>query len=204
MMLLPTFHANVEWDLAPHLKEMGVRKVFEDVRGLFTIPGSFLNEVKPHVDIQVDQSGIRADAGTVVGAVYRGVMGGPIKPFSMELDRAFVYFVVRNSRRPSSANPPRARQTSTSWRGSDVTKRASRLIRSFSARSVSAFCCCRKESAAPGWNGGSMRVSGACTACRSKQMPVCDGRSCSRHSVRQGARCRSRTASSPPPLWCTA
>ena len=71
---------------------MGVRKVFEDLGRLFTIPLSYVSEVKQTVDIQVDQSGIRADAGTVVGAVYGGVMSGPV-PFSMELDRPFIYLI---------------------------------------------------------------------------------------------------------------
>jgi serine protease inhibitor len=32
-------------------------------------------------------------ANTVIGAIYGGVMGGPVQPFSMELNRPFVYLV---------------------------------------------------------------------------------------------------------------
>jgi serine protease inhibitor len=110
---LPPFHTKVEKDLTPHLKQLGVRKVFEDLGSLFTIPHSYFSEVKQAVDIEVDQLGIRADAGTVVGAIYGGVMGGPVQPFSMELNRPFVYFVrfcragrpefCRARRRPESS-----------------------------------------------------------------------------------------------------
>jgi serine protease inhibitor len=66
---LPPFHIKAERDLAPHLKKMGVRRVFEDLGRLLTIPASYFSEVKQSVDIQVDRSGIRADAGTVIGAI---------------------------------------------------------------------------------------------------------------------------------------
>jgi serine protease inhibitor len=90
---MPPFHTKVEWDLTPYLKQMGIQQAFKDLGRLFDIPRSRLTHVAQTVDIQIDQSGIRADAGTVVGAIYGGVMGGQLQPFSMTLDRPFIFLV---------------------------------------------------------------------------------------------------------------
>jgi serine protease inhibitor len=90
---LPPFHTKVEWDLAPHLQQLGIRRVFSDLGGLVSVPHSHLTEVRQTIDILVNQWGIRADAGTVAGGIYGGMMGGPLQPFSMQLDRPFLYFI---------------------------------------------------------------------------------------------------------------
>jgi serpin B len=90
---MPPFHTHAEWDLTPYLKHLGIQQAFKDLGRLFEIPHSRLTQVAQAVDIQVDRTGIRADAGTVVGAIYGGVMGGPVQPFSMTLDRPFIFLV---------------------------------------------------------------------------------------------------------------
>ena len=65
--------------------------MFDDLGNVITIPGSSLTQVKQRIDIQVDDSGIRADAETVVGGIYGGLIAG--EPFRMKLDRPFLFLV---------------------------------------------------------------------------------------------------------------
>jgi serpin B len=90
---MPEFHSVFESDVTASLQRFGIRTAFKDLKGLFDIPGSRLSEVRQAVDIQVDRRGIRADAGTVAGAIYGGVLGGSVQPFSLTLDRPFIYLV---------------------------------------------------------------------------------------------------------------
>ena len=89
---LPPFHTKVEWDLKPHLIQMGIRRPFDDLGGLFTIPGSHFVEARQSVDIRVDKEGIRADATNIMGGVYGGMLVAQPK-FSMELNRPFAYLI---------------------------------------------------------------------------------------------------------------
>jgi serpin B len=92
---LPPFHIRIEANLRPYLEEMGIRQVFKDLGTIMKVPGSRLTETNQHVDIQVNRGGIRADAETVGGAIYGGVMTAS-EPFSMTLNRPFV-FLIRDS-----------------------------------------------------------------------------------------------------------
>jgi serine protease inhibitor len=83
---LPPFHTRVEWDLKPHVNQMGIRRPFGDLGALFTIPYSHFVEARQSVDISVDKDGIRAGATNIMGGIYGGMLVAQPK-FSMELNR---------------------------------------------------------------------------------------------------------------------
>jgi len=91
IVTMPTFHIVSDKNLRPKFEELGVRKAFQDLGYMMTIPKSHLTEVAQRIDIQVDTSGIRADAETVTGAVYGGIMAG--EPFRMKIDRPFLFLI---------------------------------------------------------------------------------------------------------------
>jgi len=91
LVTMPTFHIGSERDLRPQLEEMGIRQVFEDLAGMVRFPKSHLREVAQKIDLRIDHEGIRANAETVAGAVYGGVMSGT--PFKMQIDRPFLFLV---------------------------------------------------------------------------------------------------------------
>lgn len=89
---MPPFRIQHSAALRQVLEELGIRQVFKDLGRIMTIPGSRLTEINQSVNIEVDRSGIRADAETVGGAIYGGI-GGAIEPFRMKLNRPFVFMV---------------------------------------------------------------------------------------------------------------
>ena len=60
------------------------------------IQNSFISELHQAVSLEVDRSGIRADAETVAGGIYGGIMGGPAQPFHMRLNRPFLFMIRDN------------------------------------------------------------------------------------------------------------
>lgn len=92
---MPPFRIAVEANLRHQLEEMGIRQAFKDLGNIINIPGSRLTEINQRVNIHVDQNGITADAETVAGGIYGGIMAAP-EPFSMRLNRPFV-FLIRDS-----------------------------------------------------------------------------------------------------------
>jgi serine protease inhibitor len=91
VVTMPTFHIISDKNLTPKFQGLGIRRAFKDLGYMMTIPGSHLTEVAQSIDIQVDQSGIRADAETVTGVVYGGIMAG--EPFRMKIDRPFLFLI---------------------------------------------------------------------------------------------------------------
>jgi serpin B len=89
---MPSFHVRVESHLRLPIEALGIRQVFVDVGDIIKIPKSHLREVNQKIDLIVDRSGIRADANTVAGAVYGGIMSVP-EPFHMQLNRPFVFLI---------------------------------------------------------------------------------------------------------------
>jgi serpin B len=89
---MPPFQIRVESNLRRHLEEMGIRQIFKDLGQIIKIPESRLTEINQSVNIQVDRLGIRADAETVGGGIYGGTMGAT-EPFSMKLNRPFVFLI---------------------------------------------------------------------------------------------------------------
>jgi serpin B len=89
---MPSFHIRRESHLRAPMEAMGIRQVFVDLGDIVKIPKSHLTEVNQKIDLVVDRSGIRADAGTVAGAVYGGIMSVP-QPFHMHLNRPFVFLI---------------------------------------------------------------------------------------------------------------
>ena len=54
--------------------------------------GAVLTGVAQKTEITVDENGIRADAGTIVGGVVGGIMLTKA-PFHLRLDRPFLFFI---------------------------------------------------------------------------------------------------------------
>jgi serine protease inhibitor len=92
---LPPFHITFQQPLDAPLRALGVRRVFESLGAIVNIPRSHLTTVIHRVDLHVDRSGVRADADTVGGAVYGGVMAAA-NAFHMRIDRPFL-FMLRDS-----------------------------------------------------------------------------------------------------------
>lgn len=91
---LPKFRFQFETDLRPSLQKMGVSHVFEDL-DIATIPQSRLKEVAQKVEIEVNEQGIRANAGTVMNGIYGGITAGS-SPFHMKVNRAFIFLIRDN------------------------------------------------------------------------------------------------------------
>lgn len=89
---MPTFRIRFESDLQEPIKSLGIREVFRDLGNLVKIPNSYLGEITQKIDLQVTKDGIRADAETVTGLVYGGIMSVP-QPFHMELNRPFLFLI---------------------------------------------------------------------------------------------------------------
>ena len=49
--------------------------------------------MKQKVDIEVNEDGIRANAGTVANGVYGGIMGRQLLPFHMKVNRPFLFLI---------------------------------------------------------------------------------------------------------------
>lgn len=96
---MPPFHFAYETNLRDSLEKLGVRRVFEDMESLKSIAprtGASLQGVQQKTTITVDETGIRADSGTVVTGVLGGILGGQYQPFHMVLDRPFLFFIRDN------------------------------------------------------------------------------------------------------------
>lgn len=92
IVVLPTFHVVFEAQLRKEIEALGIRQGFRDIGNLIKIPKSYISEVNQRVDIRVNRDGILANAEIVAGVVYGGIMAGQ-KPFRMELNRPFLFFV---------------------------------------------------------------------------------------------------------------
>jgi serine protease inhibitor len=93
---LPPFQVRYEAKLRQSLEQMGIRQVFTDLGGMVTIPRSHVTEITQHAAIEVDQSGIRADAETIGGGVYGGILRAQER-FRMRLNRPFIFLVRDNA-----------------------------------------------------------------------------------------------------------
>lgn len=89
---MPSFHIRFDSHLRLPIEALGIRQVFVDLGDIVKIPKSHLREVNQKIELIVDRSGIRADANTVAGAVYGGIMSVP-EPFHMRLNRPFVFLI---------------------------------------------------------------------------------------------------------------
>jgi serine protease inhibitor len=89
---MPSFHFQFTADLRQQLEQIGIRSVFKDLAPIVKIPRSHLTQVAQKTEIQVDKEGIRANAETVAGAVYGGIVGAA-SAFHMELNRPFVFLI---------------------------------------------------------------------------------------------------------------
>jgi serpin B len=92
---MPTFRITFQSDLREPIEALGIKGVFEDLGEMIKIPKSNLGHIDQSVDIQVDKEGIRADAETIFGIVYGGIMTG--RPFHVELNRPFVFLIRDNT-----------------------------------------------------------------------------------------------------------
>lgn len=98
-MVLPEFNFVFESDARQALEVLGVHGVFQILgRGVVnTEDPVWVQEVRQKVDIGVDRQGIRVDAGTVTTGLVGGIMGGGPPPFSMYVNRPFLFFVRDNT-----------------------------------------------------------------------------------------------------------
>lgn len=92
IVTMPTFHISYEADYRPVVEALGIKSVFRDIGSLVKIPASYLTEVDQKVNIDVTQDGIKANAETVAGVIYGGILAAP-KPFHMELSRPFIFLI---------------------------------------------------------------------------------------------------------------
>jgi serpin B len=91
---LPKIRMQLEVDLTAALQQMGVRQVFTNL-DVVNIPNSQLKHVAQKIDLEINEQGIRANAGTVANGVYSGVMGAAI-PFHMTVNRPFLFLIRDN------------------------------------------------------------------------------------------------------------
>jgi serpin B len=89
---LPKFSFQLEADLRPALEELGVHRIFTDL-DIVKIPKSRLKEMKQKVDIEVDEEGIRANAGTIANGIYGGISSVQVVPFHMKANRPFLFLI---------------------------------------------------------------------------------------------------------------
>jgi serine protease inhibitor len=97
---MPPFHISYEGNFRDALEKMGVHQIFYDTQTLLSMApkreGGKLQGVAQKAEIEVDESGIRADAGTNVGGVFGGKEMIQPGPFHMVLNRPFL-FVIRDT-----------------------------------------------------------------------------------------------------------
>ncbi|MEW6366223.1 MAG: serpin family protein [Acidobacteriota bacterium] len=74
------------------LEEMNMREMFRDLVCMIRIPRSRLTDMAQIVDIRVTEAGILANAETLVGIVYGGMMTGEER-FHLKLDRPFLFTI---------------------------------------------------------------------------------------------------------------
>jgi serpin B len=95
---LPPVQFAFEADLRNSLERLGVRRVFHDLESMIPMAprmGGMLRRVAQKTEITVDEQGIRADSGTIMGGILGGIMAAQ-EPFRMVLDRPFLFFVRDN------------------------------------------------------------------------------------------------------------
>lgn len=89
---MPTFRIRLESDFMEPIKAMGITQPFENLGSIFTIPKSHITQVRQRIDLSVTKEGIRADAETVVGVVYGGVLAAQ-PAFHMVINRPFLFLI---------------------------------------------------------------------------------------------------------------
>jgi serpin B len=95
---LPPFQFAFEADLRNSLEHLGVQRVFHDPESMAPMAprmGGMLRRVAQKTEIAVDEQGIRADSGTIMGGILGGMMDAQ-EPFRVVLDRPFLFFVRDN------------------------------------------------------------------------------------------------------------
>jgi serine protease inhibitor len=100
-VLLPPFHFSYEGDFRKPLEKMGVRSIFHSSGTLLSLAprkgGGMLQRVAQRAEIIVDEHGIRADAGTLMGGVFGGIEMPDTSPFHMILNRPFLFLIRDNA-----------------------------------------------------------------------------------------------------------
>jgi serine protease inhibitor len=91
---LPMFHLHVKHLLRAPLDQIGIHHVFKTLGHIVKIKqGAYIEQISQDIDFTVDRKGIRANAKTfTISIAGGGIMGVP-KPFSMIVDRPFIFLV---------------------------------------------------------------------------------------------------------------
>jgi hypothetical protein len=92
IVTMPVFQMTYDSDVSQSIKAMGIVQPFQDLGSITGIPKSHLTRIGQKVEIQVDKDGIRANAETVSGIVYGGILSAK-EPFHMVVDRPFVFLI---------------------------------------------------------------------------------------------------------------
>jgi len=105
MVGLPKFKTETGFDVSAALRELGVKRIFEQfaaLRPAVTIPeGARLTNALQKTEISVDEKGTEAISVNIAAGVPGGVLGGVIgqerpKPFVMIVNRPF-FFAIRHN-----------------------------------------------------------------------------------------------------------
>jgi serine protease inhibitor len=99
---LPPFHFSFETDLRGATEKLGIRRVFSELRSLQPMAptmGGVIRGIAQKTEITLDETGIRADSGTIMSGILGGLVETPLEPFHMILDRPFLFFIRDNATR---------------------------------------------------------------------------------------------------------
>jgi serine protease inhibitor len=89
---VPQFEIKTSMRLEKSLKAMGITDIFQHLDGIMPTGQSRIADIAQNIDFGVDKHGIHADAETMIGAVYFGILSAQ-DTFHVSIDRPFLFFV---------------------------------------------------------------------------------------------------------------
>ena len=95
-MRLPRFRVDADVEVAPHLKDIGIRAIFEskaDFTGISAEPGFHVDQVRHKSFVSVDENGTEAAAATII-AFLGAAIDEPQVPIEFTCDRPFLFFIT--------------------------------------------------------------------------------------------------------------
>lgn len=91
---VPKFNFNTDIDLSKTLKDLGVKKAFQDsadFSGISADQGLFISEVKQQTHVAIDENGVEASAFTDIGMAGSSL---PVDQAEIILDRPFIFTIT--------------------------------------------------------------------------------------------------------------
>ena len=93
---LPHIRIKSRRNIKDILFRLGVRKIFDDARALAPLvrnpAGARVTDLQQQLELEVNESGIKAYAETTLEGVWGGILDGQ-KPFRMIADRPFLFYI---------------------------------------------------------------------------------------------------------------